>query len=58
MLLLIIKIHMSAFRLYSFLPYYYNIQGKSKDGFMYVLYINDGHPPWNLVYPFQRLKLK
>ncbi|XP_059477905.1 N-alpha-acetyltransferase 60 [Neocloeon triangulifer] len=37
------------FKLHSFLPYYYSIQGKSKDGFMYVLYINGGHPPWNLV---------
>jgi hypothetical protein len=25
---------------------------------MYVLYINGGHPPWNLVYPFQNLKFK
>ncbi|CAB3374527.1 Hypothetical predicted protein [Cloeon dipterum] len=36
------------FKLHSFLPYYYSIQGKSKDGFMYVLYINGGHPPWSL----------
>ncbi|XP_054285891.1 N-alpha-acetyltransferase 60 isoform X1 [Macrosteles quadrilineatus] len=34
------------FRLHSFLPYYYSIKGKSKDGFTYVLYINGGHPPW------------
>ncbi|CAH1169572.1 unnamed protein product [Phaedon cochleariae] len=36
------------FRLHSFLPYYYSIKGKCKDGFMYVLYINDGHPPWTI----------
>ncbi|KAL7297340.1 hypothetical protein TKK_0009732 [Trichogramma kaykai] len=31
------------FSLHSFLPYYYNIRGKSKDGFTYVLYVNGGH---------------
>ncbi|CAH1129834.1 unnamed protein product [Ceutorhynchus assimilis] len=36
------------FRLHNFLPYYYSIQGKCKDGFMYVLYINEGHPPWTI----------
>nr|CAD7394421.1 unnamed protein product [Timema cristinae] len=36
------------FRLHSFLPYYYSIKGKCKDGFTYVLYINGGHPPWGL----------
>ncbi|KAL1501344.1 hypothetical protein ABEB36_006679 [Hypothenemus hampei] len=36
------------FRLHTFLPYYYSIKGKCKDGFMYVLYLNDGHPPWSL----------
>nr|CAD7461257.1 unnamed protein product [Timema tahoe] len=35
-------------RLHSFLPYYYSIKGKCKDGFTYVLYINGGHPPWGL----------
>lgn len=40
------------FRLHSFLPYYYSINGKCKDGFTYVLYINGGHPPWNIQYPF------
>ncbi|XP_043250422.1 N-alpha-acetyltransferase 60 [Colletes gigas] len=33
------------FRLHSFLPYYYSIRGKCKDGFMYVLYVNGGHAP-------------
>lgn len=37
------------FCLHSFLPYYYNIRGKGKDGFTYVLYINGGHPPWTLL---------
>ncbi|KAF7269711.1 N-alpha-acetyltransferase 60 isoform X1 [Rhynchophorus ferrugineus] len=36
------------FRLHTFLPYYYSIKGKCKDGFMYVLYINEGHPPWSI----------
>ncbi|KAE8746988.1 hypothetical protein FOCC_FOCC006243 [Frankliniella occidentalis] len=34
------------FKLHAFLPYYYYINGKSKDGFTYVLYVNGGHPPW------------
>lgn len=34
------------FRLHCFLPYYYSIKGRCKDGFTYVLYINGGHPPW------------
>ncbi|XP_043284337.1 N-alpha-acetyltransferase 60 [Venturia canescens] len=36
------------FRLHSFLPYYYNIDGQCEDGFTYVLYINEGHPPWGI----------
>ncbi|ERL87838.1 hypothetical protein D910_05226 [Dendroctonus ponderosae] len=36
------------FRLHAFLPYYYSIKERYKDGFMYVLYINDGQPPWTL----------
>jgi len=48
--------HFSPFRftLHSFLPYYYNIRGKGKDGFTYVNYINGGHPPWTLLYPFSK----
>ncbi|ALC44224.1 Naa60, partial [Drosophila busckii] len=42
------------FTLHSFLPYYYNIRGKGKDGFTYVTYINGGHPPWTLLYPLQK----
>ncbi|KAG8042515.1 hypothetical protein G9C98_005149 [Cotesia typhae] len=36
------------FRLHSFLPYYYSIRGKCRDGFTYVLYVNGGHAPWGL----------
>lgn len=36
------------FRLHCFLPYYYSIKGRCKDGFTYVLYINGGHPPWTI----------
>lgn len=36
------------FQLHSFLPYYYAIKGRCKDGFTYVLYINGGYPPRNL----------
>lgn len=43
-----------GFKPHRFLPYYYNIKGKRKDGFTYVLYINGGHPPWTaLDYLFQ-----
>uniref|UniRef100_T1GN36 N-alpha-acetyltransferase 60 n=1 Tax=Megaselia scalaris TaxID=36166 RepID=T1GN36_MEGSC len=46
------------FHLHSFLPYYYNIRGKGKDGFTYVTYINGGHPPWTLLYPLQTMFLQ
>ena len=36
-----------GFKAHLFLPYYYNIKGKRKDGFTYVLYLNGGHPPWS-----------
>lgn len=36
------------FRVHKFLPYYYSIGGKAKDGFTYVLYVNGGHGPWGL----------
>jgi len=35
-----------GFVAHSFLPYYYSIKGKRKDGFTYVLYLNGGHPTW------------
>ena len=38
-----------GFRPHLFLPYYYAIGGRRRDGFTYVLYLNGGHPPWNLV---------
>ncbi|KAL3877874.1 hypothetical protein ACJMK2_035518 [Sinanodonta woodiana] len=37
------------FTVHSYLPYYYTIQGKPKDGYSYVLYINDGKPPWSIL---------
>ncbi|CRL04458.1 CLUMA_CG017541, isoform A [Clunio marinus] len=37
------------FTLHSFLPYYYSIKGKSRDGFCYVCYINGGHQPYHLI---------
>uniref|UniRef100_A0A8C1BLE8 N-alpha-acetyltransferase 60 n=2 Tax=Cyprinus carpio TaxID=7962 RepID=A0A8C1BLE8_CYPCA len=40
------------FKQHHYLPYYYSIRGVLKDGFTYVLYINGGHPPWTLLYPF------
>lgn len=33
------------FQLHSFLPYYYYIKGRNRDGFTYVLYVNGGHGP-------------
>ncbi len=41
-----------GFRFHLFLPCYYNIKGKRKDGHTYVLYVNGGHPPWG---PFDYL---
>jgi len=35
-------------RVHKFLPYYYSIGGRAKDGFTYVLYLNGGHGPWGL----------
>jgi len=35
-----------GFQVHSFLPYYYAIKGKRKDGFTHVLYLNGGHPTW------------
>lgn len=37
------------FRRHEYLPYYYAIRGKGKDGLSYVLYINGGQPPWTLL---------
>ncbi|KAJ9589123.1 hypothetical protein L9F63_017582, partial [Diploptera punctata] len=45
------------FRLHSFLPYYYSIKGKCKDGFTYVLYINGGHPPWGMKKKIQNMSV-
>ncbi|GAA6085257.1 N-alpha-acetyltransferase 60 isoform X1 [Tachysurus ichikawai] len=43
------------FKQHHYLPYYYSIRGVLKDGFTYVLYINGGHPPWTILYPFVEL---
>ncbi|ODM97273.1 N-alpha-acetyltransferase 60, partial [Orchesella cincta] len=34
------------FMVHKFLPYYYSIGGRARDGFTYVLYLNGGHGPW------------
>ena len=34
------------FRLFRYLPCYYAIKGRQKNGYLYVLYINGGKPPW------------
>lgn len=40
------------FSLHSYLPLYYSVHDVAKDGYSYVLYINGGHPPWTILYPF------
>ena len=35
-----------------YLPNYYTINGQLHDGFCYVLYMNNGQPPWTIIYPF------
>ena len=40
------------FKAHSFLPYYYSIQGKPRDAYLYVLYVNGGKAPWSFLYPF------
>jgi len=37
-----------GFRPHIFLPHYYLIKGRRKDGFTYVLYLNGGHPAWTV----------
>ena len=49
LIIFVIFIFFWKFRPHQFLPYYYAIKGKRKDGFTYVLYINGGHPPWSLL---------
>ena len=44
-----------SFHPHSFLPFYYSIQGKPRDGYSYVLYVNGGQPPWSLIYPLLRV---
>ena len=38
-----------GFRPHVFLPYYYAIGGRRRDGFTYVLYLNGGHAPWSIL---------
>ena len=38
-----------GFQVHSFLPYYYAIKGKRKDGYTHVLYLNGGHPTWGML---------
>lgn len=38
-----------GFHVHSFLPYYYSIKGKRRDGYTAVLYLNGGHPTWGLL---------
>jgi len=35
-----------GFQVHSFLPYYYAIKGRRRDGYTAVLYLNGGHPTW------------
>jgi len=37
------------FHRHTYLPYYYSIRGKPRDGYSYVLYLNGGHPPWTML---------
>ena len=45
------------FRMHTFLPYYYSIQGTPRDGYSYVLYVNGGQPPWTILYPFKKCRI-
>lgn len=40
--------HLDVYRVHKFLPYYYSIGGRARDGFTYVLYLNGGHGVWGL----------
>lgn len=37
------------FKAHSFLPYYYSIQGKPRDAYLYVIYLNGGKAPWSII---------
>lgn len=36
------------FRLFRYMPCYYAIKGHQKNGYLYILYINGGKPPWTV----------
>ncbi len=38
-----------------YLPNYYTINGQLHDGYCYVLYMNNGQPPWSMTYPFLKI---
>lgn len=38
-----------------YLPNYYTINGQFHDGYCYVLYMNNGQPPWAITYPLTYL---
>lgn len=40
-----------------YLPRYYTIKDKYHDGYCYVYYMNNGEPPWTLLYPFLNIFL-
>ena len=40
------------FRFHSLLWNYYKIDNVKMDGYCYVMYINGGEPPWNILYLF------
>lgn len=43
------------FRKHRYLPLYYHcLDVEESDGYSYVLYINGGHAPWPIWYPFQK----
>ena len=46
---LLITLFARGFQVHSFLPYYYAIKGKRKDGYTHVLYLNGGHPTWGML---------
>lgn len=43
------------FKPHSYLPSYYSINGELVDGFSYVLYVNNGFPPWSVQYPLPNI---
>ena len=40
------------FKRHKYLPLYYAVKGEKMDGYSYVYYVNDGCPPWTVLYLF------